>query len=134
MIVVDTNVIAYLFLSSSYTSAAERTLLRDATWAAPLLWRSELRNILARYVRQQLLAPDDAVRILGEAQGLMAGQEHDVPSREVLELAIASGCSAYDCELVLLAQSLGVALVTADRKLVTRFPATALALSRFAEG
>jgi predicted nucleic acid-binding protein len=134
MIVVDTNVIAYLYLSSAHTAAAERTLLKDPAWAAPLLWRSELRNILALYVRQRLLAAVDAVRILGEAEDLMAGQEYAVRSRAVLELSIANGCSAYDGEFVLLAQDLGVALVTADKKLVIRFPATAVALSRFAHG
>jgi predicted nucleic acid-binding protein len=64
----------------------------------------------------------------------MAGSEYTVRSRAVLELSIASGCSAYDCELVVLAQDLGVALVTADQKLVMRFPANAVALSRFAQG
>lgn len=134
MIVVDTNVIAYLYLSSAHTAAAEKTLLRDPAWAAPSLWRSQMRNILALYVRQLLLAPADAVRILAEAESLMAGQGYDVRSRAVLELSIASGCSAYACEFVLLAQDLGVALVTADRKVLASFPANAVALSQFAHG
>lgn len=134
MIVVDTNVIAYLYLSSAHTAAAEKALLKDPAWAAPSLWRSEVRNILATYVRQLLLAPADALHILAEAEGLMAGQGYDVRSRAVLELSIASGCSAYDCEFVLLAQDLGVALVTADKKLVAQFPANAVALSQFVQG
>ncbi len=134
MIVVDTNVIAYLYLSSAQTAAAERALLKDPAWAAPLLWRSELRNVLALYVRQRQLAAKDARRILEEAEALLAGREHEVRSPAVLDLAIASGCSAYDCEFVLLAQDLGVALVTADQKLVARFPGTAVPLSRFAPG
>jgi predicted nucleic acid-binding protein len=133
MIVVDTNVIGYLYLSSAHTAAAERTLLRDPAWAAPLLWRSELRNVLALYVRQRLLAAEDAFRILREAEELMAGSEYTVRSQAVLQLSIASGCSAYDCEFVILAQDLGVALVTADQRLVTRFPTNAVALSRFAQ-
>jgi predicted nucleic acid-binding protein len=132
MIVVDTNVIAYLYLSSAHTAAAEQALLRDPAWAAPLLWRSELRNILALYCRQRLLGAVDALRTLAQAHDLMAGHEYEVRSRAVLELAVANGCSAYDCEFVLLAQDLDVALVTADQKLVTRFPA--IALSRFARG
>jgi predicted nucleic acid-binding protein len=132
VIVVDTNVVAYLYLSSEQTEAAERTLLADPEWVAPLLWRSEMRNILALYVRQGLLSAADALRILSEAEELMAGREYEVRSRDVLELAIASGCAAYDCEFVLLAQDLGVALVTADRQVIARFPATAVDLRRFA--
>ena len=52
MIVVDTNVIAYLLIPGQHTAAARGTLARDAEWAAPLLWRSELRNVLALYLRK----------------------------------------------------------------------------------
>ena len=134
MIVVDTNVVAYLYLSSEHTEAAERILLRDSDWVAPRLWRSELRNVLALYVRQGLLAAADALRILGEAEDLMAGHEYEVQSRAVLELAIASGCAAYDCEFVLLAQELGVPLITADQKIVARFPESTVAMAHFARG
>ena len=46
MIVVDTNVIGYLFLSSDQSVLAERALQKDNEWAAPILWRSEFRNVL----------------------------------------------------------------------------------------
>jgi len=128
----DTNVLAYLYLSSEYTKAAERTLLKDPEWMAPLLWRSELRNILALYVRQRQLSATEALRILDEAEALMSGREYEVRSRAVLELSIASGCSAYDCEFVLLARDLDVALITADKKILTLFPETAVSLREFA--
>ncbi len=41
MIVVDTHIIGYLYLSSERTEQAEQALLKDAAWVAPLLWRSE---------------------------------------------------------------------------------------------
>ncbi len=50
MIVVDTNVIAYLYLSNERSQQVERLLEKDSEWAAPLLWRSELRNVLALYL------------------------------------------------------------------------------------
>ena len=55
MIVVDTIVIAYLFMPGDHTEAARLTRAADAAWAAPLWWRSEFRNGLALYLRQHHL-------------------------------------------------------------------------------
>ena len=52
MIAVDTNVIADLYLESEFTARAEALLEIDSDWAAPLLWRSEFRNILAGATRR----------------------------------------------------------------------------------
>ena len=46
MIVVDTNILAYLYLPGDFTERAEALLAKDADWVAPTLWRSEFRNIL----------------------------------------------------------------------------------------
>ena len=45
MIVVDSNVLAYLYLPGEHTAEAEALLVREPDWAAPVLWRSEFRNI-----------------------------------------------------------------------------------------
>jgi hypothetical protein len=45
---VDTNVMSHLLLPTPHTAAAERLLKTDPDWAAPLLWRSEFRNVLGR--------------------------------------------------------------------------------------
>ncbi len=37
MIAVDTNVIAYLYLTSPHSAQAERVLLKDSLWVAPIL-------------------------------------------------------------------------------------------------
>ncbi|QIM54363.1 type II toxin-antitoxin system VapC family toxin [Hydrogenophaga crocea] len=130
MIVVDTNVIAYLYLPGPYTAAAEGLLLTDGDWAAPVLWRSELRNILSTYLRKSLLALEDAYRIQREAEALMADREYEVDSLDVLQLAQSSGCSAYDCEFVVLARRLGTALITQDAKLRQAFADDTRALAR----
>jgi len=51
MIVVDTNIISYFYLNSDYSSLAEETFKKDPIWSAPLLWRSEFRNVLTFYFK-----------------------------------------------------------------------------------
>lgn len=128
MIVVDTNLIGYLFLSSERSGLAEAALRKDAVWAAPRLWRSELRNVLALYLRKHLLTLADAQQVMRRAENLMQGHEYDIPSFAVLQLVASSSCSAYDCEFVALAQDLHVPLVTVDRQVLANFSAVAIAL------
>lgn len=129
MIVVDSNVVAYLYLPGDHTAKAESLLARDEHWAAPVRWRSEFRNILAGYLRRRLLAFPVVQHLQEEAESLLAGSEYEVDSRLVLELVRDSDCSAYDCEFVALAMTLGVKLVTVDGKLRKAFPMHAVMLS-----
>ena len=131
MIVVDTNLIGYLFLNSEYSDQAEQILVKDSDWAAPLLWRSEFCNVLATYLNQDLIKLEDALQILGEAELLMQDSEYQPISSKVLTLSAGSGCSAYDCEFLSLAIDLKVPLVTSDKKLQARFPEVALSLKDF---
>ena len=129
MTVVDSNVVACLYLPGEHTAAAEALLERDPNWAAPLLWRSEFRNILAGYLRRQTLDFDQVCSLQNEAEGLLAGSEFEVDSQAVLALVGDSDCSAYDCEFVALAIRLDTKLVTMDRKLLKAFPTRAVALT-----
>jgi predicted nucleic acid-binding protein len=129
MIVVDTNVIAALVLPTSEHSDAAMALLEsDRDWAAPMLWRSEFCNILATGVRSGWLSEGQAFEALSSAEELMEGTDYGLPSPQVLRTAIASGCTAYDCEFVVLAQDLGVRLITLDRAVLRAFPTVALEL------
>ncbi|MGB5734274.1 MAG: type II toxin-antitoxin system VapC family toxin [Thiohalocapsa sp.] len=128
MIVVDTNVLAYMLLPAPMTAAAETLYQSDPAWAAPVLWRSEFRNVLALYLRKGLLQLDRAFAVQEQAERLMAGREFQVQSDAVLQLAETSGCSAYDCEFVAVAQDLGTRLFTADKGLRAAFPDIARAL------
>lgn len=129
MIVVDSNVLAYLYLPGDHTARAEALLERDPDWAAPVLWRSEFRNILAGYMRRKTLTFDQACNLQTEAESLLAGSEFEVDSWTVLELVRDSDCSAYDCEFVALAIKLDTKLVTVDKKLLRAFPTRAAALT-----
>lgn len=130
MIVVDSNILAYLYIPTDLSDQAERLLAKQPNWAAPVLWRSELRNVLALYMRKNLLTIEQAYDIQTEAETLLAGAEYDVPSLEVLRLVASSECSAYDCEFVALAKRLGTKLVTADKKILKQFPKIAVSLAQ----
>jgi predicted nucleic acid-binding protein len=122
MIVVDTNALAYLWLPGERTAAAERLWKGDPDWNAPLLWRSEFRNVLAGSLRRGDLDLKTAVQICEGAEEQMSGHEFAVPSGQVLARVEESDCSSYDCEFVVLAEELGVTLVTSDEKLLKAFP------------
>lgn len=131
MIVADTNLLIYLYVQGQRTQESEAVLQQDALWAAPLLWRSEFRNVLIGLVRSDALQLEKALAIIDEAERWLTGHEYSVVSRQVLELASRSGCSAYDCEFVALAQDLEVPLVTNDRQILKAFPTIAVSPSAF---
>ncbi len=134
MIVVDTNVIAYLVIEGKQTAMALSVFRIDAEWAAPQLWRSEMRNLLSLYLRNRQMTIDEAVLAMNRSEAVIAGREYDVNSSRVLELAGQSGCTAYDCEFAYLAEKLTVPLVTADKKLLAAFPDIAVSMEAFSFG
>jgi predicted nucleic acid-binding protein len=133
MIVVDTNIISYFYIYGEYSDFAEKAFKKDSHWAAPLLWRSEFRNVAARYLRKKLISLADALEIVEEAELLMKGNEYSVSSFHTLQLVDQSECSAYDCEFVALARDLKIRLITMDKKILENFPTTTLRLGHFIE-
>ena len=131
MIVADTNIIAYLYLEGERSTQVEKLLEKDALWAAPLLWRSEFRNVLALYIRKRNLSLEQAQQIMQEAMLLLQEREYEIVSSQVFALVAASGCSAYDCEFVALAQDLGISLVTVDKNILKEFPKIAVSLDDY---
>ncbi|MCU0724327.1 MAG: type II toxin-antitoxin system VapC family toxin [Planctomycetes bacterium] len=134
MIVCDTNLVAYLLIGGPLTDVAREVLRKDPVWVAPPLWRSEFRNVLSGYLRRKELALPDALDLVRLAEDLLARRERAPSSADVLSIVARSGCSAYDGEFVALAEELSVRLVTSDRPLLRRFPATAIDPRRFLAG
>ena len=129
MIVVDTNVLAYLLIQGVHTPSAEALLVKEPHWVAPILCRSEFRNILAGYMRRGDISFDGAYKILREAESLLAGNEYEPDSLQVLELVRDSECTAYDCERVAVAMALNAQLVTMDKALLKAFPKAVMRLT-----
>jgi predicted nucleic acid-binding protein len=133
VIVVDTNILVYLYISSDRSVQAAALLRHDPDWAAPILWRSEFRNVLALYLRKQRLSLVEARQIMDDVTELMIDWEYEVTSYHVLDLVAQSTCTAYDCEFVALAQELGVPIVTTDRQILDQFPNVAASLDGFVD-
>jgi len=133
VIVADANLLAYLVMPGERTEEAEAVLSKDAMWAAPVLWRSELRSVAHKYVVRGDITITRALAVLEQAEEVVGGREGQVESRVVLDLASRSKCSTYDCEYVALAKALGVPLITVDRAMLRAFPETAITPSHFLE-
>jgi predicted nucleic acid-binding protein len=131
LIVADTNLIAYFLIKGPHTREAESVYNKDSKWIAPLLWRSEFRNLLILSLRRGILSLEEAIDLMGQAETLMGGHEHQIVSWRILRLAANSGCSAYDCEFAALALHLGIPLVTSDGALLANFKSVAVSMKSF---
>ncbi len=131
MIVADTNIISYLLLPTPYSESVDAAYQLDSEWVAPLLWKSEFRNVLALYLRKEIINLEKALLLQETAESMMTQSEFDVPSSRVLALINESNCSSYDCEFVALAHHLNTPLVTQDKKILKEFPSTAITVAEF---
>lgn len=128
-IVVDTNVIAYYLLPGANTDSAVALRERTDDWFVPKLWRSEFRNVLAGYVRRGSIGLDGAKAAIRGAEAEFSDLECEVDSVQVMDLVARSTCSAYECEFVALADSMDIALVTEDARILREFPVVALRIT-----
>ncbi len=131
MIVVDTNIIASLWMPNDMDEWVYKVLKKDNDWIAPLLWRSEFRNVLSIYLRKNILELPVVLQATEEAEQLMNTNEFEVNSTQVMSLVSDSSCSAYDCEFVVLADDLNIQLVTFDKKIIREFPNIAISPKEF---
>jgi predicted nucleic acid-binding protein len=132
MIVADTNLIVYLFITGDQTALAQQVLQKDPFWIVPPLWQSEFRNVLSAYIRRGM-SLKEAKLIMGNAMQTLEDRQV-IPSYEkVIDLIAESDCTAYDCEFIALARQLNIKLVTADKELLHQFLDCAVSLEEFAK-
>jgi predicted nucleic acid-binding protein len=131
MIVADTNIISYLLLPTPYSDTVDKLYKLDSEWVAPTLWKSEFRNVLTLYLRKEIITFEKALQLQETAESIMAHNEFDIPSAQILTLVNKSNCSSYDCEFVALAQHLNISLVTHDKKVLREFSSVATSVVDF---
>ena len=128
MVVVDTNVLAYLLIEGDRSGEAHTLLSRDPDWRSEAFLLIEFSNLLATYVRAGALVRKQAAGLLVEAETRMRGLVN-VPHARALGVAADLSISAYDARFIAAAQILGTRLVTEDAKLRAAAPALTLSLA-----
>jgi predicted nucleic acid-binding protein len=128
VVLVDTNVLAYLMLEGDRTSAAQELFERDADWRSEAFIMVEFSNVLTTYVRTKVLSRDQGSKLLAGAEKLVPVLT-SVRNARALEVATQFGISAYDARFVALAIRMKVKLVTEDAKLRAAVPSWTVSLA-----
>ena len=128
MIVVDTNVVAYLLIEGDRTREAQTLFARDRDWKSDGFVLIEFSNMLASYLRSGRLSRTQALALLATAEKNMRGLvslAHD----EALRIAATFAVSAYDARFLGVARSLRHRLVTEDARLRAAAPALTMSMA-----
>jgi len=117
MIVVDTNVLAYLLITGDQTQTAQTLFSRDDDWHTESFALVELSNLLATACRTRGLASSRASRLLETAEELLRGRTHVVSHQTALAVANELAITAYDARFIAIAAQFDTLLVTEDARL-----------------
>jgi len=129
VVVVDTNILAYLLIEGDRTAEAQALYARDPDWRTEGFLLVEFCNLLATYVRAERLSAGAALALLASAERSLAGAV-SLPHARALALAGEFGVSAYDARFLAVARQLGGKLVTEDAKLRRAAPALTQTLAQ----
>lgn len=127
MVLVDTNIIAYLMIRGDRTAAAQQLYERDSDWCSEAFVMVEFSNVIATYVRTRALSQAQGTKLLAESQAHLSTL-HSVVNTQALESAMQFGISAYDARFISLAKQLKMKLITEDVKLRVAVPALTMSL------
>src|SRR5437773_4039962 len=122
MIVVDTNIIAPLYMRSARSDAVTELFARDAVWRTEPLALIELSNVLISYERARYITAATARDCLDRAAAFLQPNLFRVSHQAALDVALRYGTTAYDARFLALADQLGSRLVTEDAKLRAAAP------------
>src|SRR3989442_14892570 len=122
MLLVDTNIIAPLYVRSARTDAVEELFARDAVWRTEPLALIELSNVLITFERTRYITAATARDCLNRAAAFLQPQLFRVSHQAALDAALRYGTTACDARLLALAQQLGHRLVAEEAKMRAATP------------
>ena len=129
MLLVDTNIVAYLLIDGDCTEAAQRLRKSDPDWRSEAFLMVEFTNLLAASIASRRMTLQLAEDFLSKADALFEGRLTNVRHSAALAIAIRFRVSAYDARFLALADQLGIRLVTQDTKLRAAAPALTQSLT-----
>ena len=122
MLVIDTNIIAPLYVRSARSDAVRKLFAQDQIWRTEPLALIELSNVLITYQRARYITAASARECLNRATAFLQPNLFRVSHEAALDAALRYGTTAYDARFLALAQQLETRLVTEDSKLRTAAP------------
>jgi len=129
MLLVDTNIIAPLYVRSARSQPVAKLFARDAVWRTEPLALIELSNVLIAYERARYITAATARDCLNRAAAFLQPHLFRVSHQAALDAALRYHTTAYDARFLALARQLGVRLVTEDAKLRAAAPALTQSLA-----
>jgi predicted nucleic acid-binding protein len=129
MLLVDTNVVAYLLIEGDHTKAAQKLHSRDPDWRSEAFLLVEFTNVLVSSIARKRMTLSMAEDFLAKAAALFDGKLGRIPHASVLAIATRHRVSAYDARFLSLADQLGSRLITEDARLRAAAPALTQSLA-----
>jgi len=122
MVLIDTNVLAYLLIEGEHTADAQELSRSDPDWRSEAFILIEFTNVLVRSVLVKRMRLDLAGNLLLKAEELLRGKLARVSHSEAMTLATEHRITAYDARFLTLARQLELKLVTEDARLRAAAP------------
>lgn len=131
MIVVDTNIVAYLSIEGERTAQARVLWDSDPHWQMPIIWQHEYLNILSTYTRSDGIGLEDAKHLWKIVTQKFIDAHIEIDMSVALDLAVQHNISAYDAQFIALANELEVPLISEDKRLRDRCPERVINMAEY---
>ncbi len=131
MIVVDTNVIAYLMIKGEFTNDANKVFKKNSDWIAPSLWKHEFLNVLTTLVNTKRAKLNNVISYFKITNKLFPKLGKEPNYEHVITISANYKISAYDAQFVSLAMNLDIPLITQDNQLLEKFPDISQTMKQF---
>src|SRR5438874_5682716 len=100
MIVVDTNIIAPLYVRSARSDAVTELFARDADWRTEPLALIELSNVLFTYERARYITAATARECVNRAAAFLTPHLFRLRHQTALDAALPNSTTAYDARFL----------------------------------